>query len=142
VLKCKASSVKTKLENVRASILQRKQCERLTDVVGMPFAQPIKAGLDLVGVARAISCKDILEWVASIQYQLMLQAGDYMELPFTWSTLRDQLRTEYPNHGLKKVPISLRPSIALVLKPLSFSTVTSLLYSVDQTESINRQAPS
>jgi hypothetical protein len=62
VLKCKASSVKTKLENVRASILQRKQCERPADVVGMPFAQPIKAGLDLVDVARAISCKDILEW--------------------------------------------------------------------------------
>jgi hypothetical protein len=28
----------------------------------MLFAQPIKARLDLVNVARAISCKDILEW--------------------------------------------------------------------------------
>jgi hypothetical protein len=62
VLKCKAALVKTKLENIRASVLQRKLCERLADVVSMLFAQPIKAGLDLVDAARAISCKDILEW--------------------------------------------------------------------------------
>jgi hypothetical protein len=62
VLKCKAALVKAKLENARASVQQRKQCERLADVVGMLFAQPIKAGLDLVDVTRAISCKDILEW--------------------------------------------------------------------------------
>jgi hypothetical protein len=87
---CKAPLVKTKLENVRESVLQRKLCERLADVFGMPFAQPIKAGLDLVDAARTISCKDILEWSCVYTPSANATAGDYMELPFTWSILRDQ----------------------------------------------------
>ena len=83
MLKCKAPLVKTKLENVRASVQQRKYCERLADVVGMLFAQPIKARLDLVNVARAISCKDILEWSYVYPLSANATAGDYMELPFT-----------------------------------------------------------
>ena len=89
VLKFKAPLVKTKLENARVSVLQRKQCERLADVVGMLFAQLIKASLNLVDVARAINCKNILEWSCVYTLSANATAGDYMELPFTWSILRD-----------------------------------------------------
>jgi hypothetical protein len=102
VLKCKALLVKTKLENVRASFLQRKQCERLTDVVNMLFAQLIKAGLNLVNVARAISCKDILKWSCVYTLSADATAGDYIELPFTWLILRDQFRTEYTNKSVSR----------------------------------------
>jgi len=102
VLKCKAALVKTKFENVRASVLQRKLCERLADVVGMLFAQPIKAGLNLVDAARAIRCKNILEWSYVYTLSANAIASGYMRLPFTWSILRDQLRTEYPNKSVSR----------------------------------------
>jgi hypothetical protein len=49
----------------------------------MLFAQPIKACLDLVNIARAISCKDILEWGYVYPLSANAIADDYMELPFT-----------------------------------------------------------
>jgi hypothetical protein len=86
----------------------------------MLFAQPIKAGLDLVDVTRAISCKDILEWSCVYTLSANATAGGYMELSFTWSILRDQLRTEYPNKSVSKRSQSFSvPVIPLMLNPLA-----------------------
>src|SRR5271155_6193827 len=80
----------------------------------MLFAQPIKARLNLVNVARAISCKDILEWGYVYLLSANTTAGDYMELPFTWSILRDQHRTEYPNKSVSR----RSQSVSIKLSPL------------------------
>jgi hypothetical protein len=86
----------------------------------MLFAQPIKARLDSINVARAISCKDILEWgcvyplsanatadrLYGITFYVVHQPGPASNRISEWV-------------GLKKIPIYLHQFIPLMLDPLA-----------------------